>query len=127
MATPYNRRVRILIANDDGYLAPGLAALVKACEGLGDLDVVAPEQNASGTSNSLTLNRGLSVYIAANGHRYINGTPSDCVHLALSGLLEHRPDLVVSGINQGANMGDDTLYSGSVSASERFGMLMLSR
>jgi 5'-nucleotidase len=108
--------MRILIANDDGYLAPGLAALVKACEGLGELDVVAPEQNASGTSNSLTLNRGLSVYTAANGHRYINGTPSDCVHLALSGLLERRPDLVVSGINQGANMGDDTLYSGTVAA-----------
>ena len=108
--------MRILIANDDGYLAPGLAALVKACEGLGELDVVAPEQNASGTSNSLTLNRGLSVYSAANGYRYINGTPSDCVHLALSGLLEHRPDLVVSGINQGANMGDDTLYSGTVAA-----------
>src|ERR1035441_10420714 len=108
--------MRILIANDDGYLAPGLAALVKACEGLGELDVVAPEQNASGTSNSLTLNRGLSVYTATNGHRYINGTPSDCVHLALFGLLEHRPDLVVSGINQGANMGDDTLYSGTVAA-----------
>ena len=92
--------MRILIANDDGYLAPGLAALVEACEGLGELDVVAPEQNASGTSNSLTLNRGLSVYTAANGYRYINGTPSDCVHLALSGLLEHRPDLVVSGINK---------------------------
>jgi 5'-nucleotidase len=108
--------MRILIANDDGYLAPGLAALVKACEGLGDLDVVAPEQNASGTSNSLTLNRGLSVYAATNGYRYINGTPSDCVHLALSGLLEQRPDLVVAGINQGANMGDDTLYSGTVAA-----------
>ncbi len=108
--------MRILIANDDGYLAPGLAALVKACEGLGELDIVAPEQNASGTSNSLTLNRGLSVYTAVNGYRYINGTPSDCVHLALSGLLEHRPDLVVSGINQGANMGDDTLYSGTVAA-----------
>ena len=108
--------MRILIANDDGYLAPGLAALVKACEGLGDLDVVAPEQNASGTSNSLTLNRGLSVYAAVNGYRYINGTPSDCVHLALSGLLEQRPDLVVAGINQGANMGDDTLYSGTVAA-----------
>ena len=108
--------MRILIANDDGYLAPGLAALVEACEGLGELDVVAPEQNASGTSNSLTLNRGLSVYTAANGYRYINGTPSDCVHLALSGLLEQRPDLVVSGINQGANMGDDTLYSGTVAA-----------
>jgi 5'-nucleotidase len=108
--------MRILIANDDGYLAPGLAALVKACEGLGDLDVVAPEQNASGTSNSLTLNRPLSVYTAANGVRYINGTPSDCVHIALTGLLEQRPDLVVSGINQGANMGDDTLYSGTVAA-----------
>jgi 5'-nucleotidase len=108
--------MRILIANDDGYLAPGLAALVTACEGLGDLDVVAPEQNASGTSNSLTLNRPLSVYTAASGIRYINGTPSDCVHIALTGLLEHRPDLVVSGINQGANMGDDTLYSGTVAA-----------
>jgi 5'-nucleotidase len=108
--------MRILIANDDGYLAPGLAALVRACEGLGELDVVAPEQNASGTSNSLTLNRPLSVYTAANGVRYINGTPSDCVHIALTGLLEYRPDLVVSGINQGANMGDDTLYSGTVAA-----------
>lgn len=108
--------MRILIANDDGYLAPGLAALVQACEGLGTLDVVAPEQNASGTSNSLTLNRPLSVYTAANGVRYINGTPSDCVHIALTGLLQQRPDLVVSGINQGANMGDDTLYSGTVAA-----------
>jgi 5'-nucleotidase len=108
--------MRILIANDDGYLAPGLAALIQACEGLGELDIVAPEQNASGTSNALTLNRPLSVYTAANGIRYINGTPSDCVHVALTGLLEHRPDLVVSGINQGANMGDDTLYSGTVAA-----------
>ena len=108
--------MRILIANDDGYLAPGLAALVKACEGLGDLDGVAPEQNASGTSNSLTLGRPLSVHIAANGFKYINGTPSDCVHLALTGVLPHRPDLVVSGINNGANMGDDTLYSGTVAA-----------
>lgn len=112
----YNSAMRILIANDDGYLAPGLAALVKACEGLGELDVVAPEQNASGTSNSLTLSRPLSVYTASNGFRYINGTPSDCVHVALTGLLPQRPDLVVSGINQGANMGDDTLYSGTVAA-----------
>ena len=108
--------MKILIANDDGYLAPGLAALVKACEGLGELDVVAPEQNASGTSNSLTLSRPLSVFSASNGFRYINGTPSDCVHLALTGLLPTRPDLVVSGINNGANMGDDTLYSGTVAA-----------
>ena len=108
--------MRILIANDDGYLAPGLAALVRACEGLGDLDVVAPEQNASGTSNSLTLGRPLTVHTAANGFLYVNGTPSDCVHLALTGVLPHRPDLVVSGINNGANMGDDTLYSGTVAA-----------
>jgi 5'-nucleotidase len=108
--------MRILVANDDGYLAPGLECLVEACRGLGDLDVVAPEQNASGTSNSLTLNRPLSAFTAANGFRYLNGTPSDCVHIALTGLLEQRPDLVVSGINNGANMGDDTLYSGTVAA-----------
>ena len=113
---PYNRSMRILISNDDGYLAPGLNALVRACEGLGDLDVVAPEQNASGTSNSLTLSRPLSVFTASNGYRYVNGTPSDCVHLALTGILPHRPDLVVSGINNGANMGDDTVYSGTVAA-----------
>ena len=107
--------MRILIANDDGYLAPGIAALAKAMQGLGTIDVIAPEQNASGTSNALTLNRPLSVYTAANGFRYINGTPSDSVHVALTGLLP-RPDLVVSGINQGANMGDDTLYSGTVAA-----------
>ena len=108
--------MRILIANDDGYLAPGLAALVKACEGLGELDIIAPEQNASGTSNSLTLGRPLSVHTASNGFLYVNGTPSDCVHLALTGVLPKRPDLVVSGINNGANMGDDTLYSGTVAA-----------
>lgn len=116
VTSPYNPQMRILIANDDGYMAPGLAALVKACEGLGELDVVAPEQNASGTSNSLTLNRPLSVYTAANGFRYLNGTPSDCVHVALTGLLAQRPQLVLSGINNGANMGDDTLYSGTVAA-----------
>jgi len=108
--------MRILIANDDGYLAPGLAALVKACEGLGELDIIAPEQNASGTSNSLTLGRPLNVHTASNGFLYVNGTPSDCVHLALTGVLPKRPDLVVSGINNGANMGDDTLYSGTVAA-----------
>ena len=108
--------MRILISNDDGYLAPGLAALVKACEGLGEIEVIAPEQNASGTSNSLTLNRPLNVHRAANGFRYVSGTPSDGVHLALTGLLGYRPDLVLSGINNGANMGDDTLYSGTVAA-----------
>ena len=109
-------RMRILIANDDGYLAPGLAALVKAMQGLGDIDVIAPEQNASGTSNALTLSRPLTVHRAANGFQYINGTPSDSVHVALTGLLPERPDLVLSGINNGANMGDDTLYSGTVAA-----------
>ena len=116
----YNAPMRILIANDDGYLAPGLAALVRACAGLGEIDVVAPEQNASGTSNALTLNRPLSVFEAAGeqqqGFRVVNGTPSDCVHVALTGLLPQRPDLVLSGINNGANMGDDTLYSGTVAA-----------
>ncbi len=112
--------MRILIANDDGYLAPGLAALVKACEGLGHIDVIAPEQNASGTSNALTLNRPLNIFEARGEHvkgfRVVNGTPSDCVHVALTGVLEQRPDLVLSGINNGANMGDDTLYSGTVAA-----------
>ena len=108
--------MRILIANDDGYLAPGLAALVQAMQDLGEIDVIAPEQNASGTSNALTLSRPLTVHHASNGFRYINGTPSDSVHVALTGLLPHRPDLVLSGINNGANMGDDTLYSGTVAA-----------
>ena len=112
--------MRILIANDDGYLAPGISALVRACQGLGDIDVIAPEQNASGTSNSLSLNRPLSVWTAQSGpqagFQYVNGTPSDSVHIALTGLLPRRPDLVLSGINQGANMGDDTLYSGTVAA-----------
>ena len=112
--------MRILIANDDGYRAPGLAALVRACEGLGDIDVFAPEQNASGTSNALTLTRPLSIFEARGdgptGFRVVNGTPSDCVHVALTGVLGHKPDLVLSGINNGANMGDDTLYSGTVAA-----------
>ncbi len=111
--------MRILICNDDGYLAPGLAALVQAVQGLGEIEVIAPEQNASGTSNALTLNRPLQVFTAGTGLpgvRFVNGTPSDCVHVALTGLLGYRPDLVLSGINQGANMGDDTLYSGTVAA-----------
>jgi 5'-nucleotidase len=110
--------MRILIANDDGYLAPGLAALVSACEGLGDIKVIAPEQNASGTSNSLSLHRPLSVHQGVNGFHFVNGTPSDCVHLALTAPLFEgwRPDLLLSGINNGANMGDDTIYSGTVAA-----------
>ena len=115
-AAAYNQAMRILISNDDGYLAPGLQALVTACQGLGEIHVIAPEQNASGTSNALTLSRPLSVYTAANGFKYINGTPSDSVHVALTGMLGFKPDLVLSGINNGANMGDDTLYSGTVAA-----------
>ena len=108
--------MRILISNDDGYFSPGLAALARAMREFGEVTVVAPEQNRSGASNSLTLDRPLSVRRADNGFLYVNGTPSDCVHIALTGLLEHRPDLIVSGINDGQNMGDDTLYSGTVAA-----------
>jgi 5'-nucleotidase len=108
--------VRILVSNDDGYLAPGLQALVDAAARFGEITVVAPEQNHSGASNSLTLSRPLTVSRAANGFYFINGTPTDCVHIALTGLLDERPDLVISGINNGQNMGDDTLYSGTVAA-----------
>ena len=108
--------MKILLSNDDGYLAPGLAALHEALLPLGEVAVVAPEQNCSGASNSLTLWRPLSVYTAANGFRYLNGTPTDCVHVALTGMLDYRPDFVVSGINNGQNMGEDTLYSGTVAA-----------
>lgn len=108
--------MRILVSNDDGYNAPGLEALVRALKGLGDITVIAPETNCSGSSNSLTLNRPLWVREASNGYFYVNGTPSDCVHIALTGMLDFRPDLVVSGINNGANMGEDTLYSGTVAA-----------
>ena len=108
--------MRILVSNDDGYLAPGIAALADAMRPLGEVTVVAPEQNSSGASNSLTLNRPLTVWQAPGGATVVNGTPSDCVHVALTGLLEHRPDLIVSGINNGQNMGDDTIYSGTVAA-----------
>jgi len=108
--------MKILISNDDGYLAPGIIALADALSAIADITVVAPESNRSGSSSSLTLDRPLSVERAANGFYYVNGTPSDCVHIALTGLLPALPDLVVSGINQGQNMGDDTLYSGTVAA-----------
>ena len=112
--------MRILIANDDGYFAPGIAALVRACDGLGEIDVFAPERNASGTSNSLTLSLPLTVFeprgAGLQGFRVVSGTPSDCVHIALTGVLTQRPDLVLAGINNGANMGDDTHYSGTVAA-----------
>ncbi|MFN5880775.1 MAG: 5'/3'-nucleotidase SurE [Burkholderiales bacterium] len=108
--------MHILISNDDGYFAPGLAALEKALQGLGEITVVAPERDRSGASNSLTLDRPLAVRKAASGYYYVNGTPTDCVHVAITGLLDRKPDLVVSGINDGANMGDDTIYSGTVAA-----------
>ena len=108
--------MHILVSNDDGYLAPGLEALAQAMRRFGTVTVVAPEQNCSGASNSLTLNRPLTVHQAANGFLYMNGTPTDCVHVALTGLLDTPPDLVVSGINNGQNMGDDTIYSGTVAA-----------
>jgi 5'-nucleotidase len=110
--------MKILISNDDGYQAPGIVTLYEALKDLPDVEVevVAPEHNNSAKSNALTLHSPLSVYPAANGFRYVNGTPADCVHIALTGLLEYRPDLIVSGINNGANMGDDTIYSGTVGA-----------
>ena len=108
--------MRILLSNDDGYSAPGIAALDRALAGLGEIVVVAPELDRSGASNSLTLDRPLHLRRAASGYHYVNGTPTDCVHLAVTGMLEHLPDMVVSGINLGANMGDDTIYSGTVAA-----------
>ena len=108
--------MKILLSNDDGYQAPGIVALHRALQQVADVEVVAPEHNNSAKSNALTLNAPLYVHEAANGFRYVNGTPADCVHIALTGLLGYRPDLVVSGINNGANMGDDTIYSGTVGA-----------
>ena len=108
--------MKILLSNDDGYQAPGIVALHRALQQVADVEVVAPEHNNSAKSNALTLNAPLYVHEAANGFRYVNGTPADCVHIALTGLLGYRPDLVLSGINNGANMGDDTIYSGTVGA-----------
>ena len=108
--------MNILISNDDGYRAPGIVALYEAFKSLGHVEVVAPELNNSAKSNALTLNSPLYVHQGEPGFRYINGTPADCVHIALTGLLDFRPDLIISGINNGANMGDDTIYSGTVGA-----------
>ena len=108
--------MKILISNDDGYRADGIVALRQALATIADVEVVAPEHNNSAKSNALTLHTPLYVHDAGPGVRYVNGTPADCVHIALTGLLGYRPDLVVSGINNGANMGDDTLYSGTVGA-----------
>src|SRR5581483_11868833 len=108
--------MRILLSNDDGYFAPGLAVLSDALSKVADVVVVAPERDRSGASNSLTLDRPLMVRKSHLGFFYVNGTPTDCVHLAVTGLLNELPDMVVSGINHGANMGDDTIYSGTVAA-----------
>jgi 5'-nucleotidase len=113
---PARTSMRILLSNDDGYFAPGLAQLATSLADLGDITVVAPELNRSGASNSLTLDRPMHLRRASNGYMYVSGTPSDCVHLAVTGVLDHQPDMVVSGINLGANMGDDTIYSGTVAA-----------
>lgn len=109
-------RVRILVSNDDGYRADGLKTLVEALTPLAELTVVAPDRNRSGASNSLTLDVPLRVHRHGERMYHVNGTPTDCVHLAISGLFDYEHDMVVSGINDGANLGDDVLYSGTVAA-----------
>jgi 5'-nucleotidase len=108
--------LRILISNDDGYLARGLRVLAAALGEIADVTVVAPDRNRSGASNSLTLDAPLRVEQVEERLYYVNGTPTDCVHVAITGLLDAEPDMVVSGINHGANLGDDVLYSGTVAA-----------
>jgi 5'-nucleotidase len=108
--------MKILISNDDGFLAPGIKQLAKALAEIAEITVVAPDRNRSGASNSLTLDNALRTTTADNGFISVNGTPTDCVHLAVTGLLNEMPDIVVSGINEGSNLGDDVLYSGTVAA-----------
>lgn len=108
--------MRILVSNDDGYRAPGLAVLAARLEAVGEVLVVAPERDRSGASNSLTLELPLRARVAGNGFTAVDGTPTDCVHLGITGLLEQEPDMVVAGINSGPNLGDDVLYSGTVAA-----------
>ncbi len=108
--------MHILLSNDDGYRAPGLRALAEILSVDHRISVVAPERDRSGASNSLTLERPLRAQRADNGFYFVDGTPTDCVHLALTGLLDDAPEMVISGINAGANMGDDVLYSGTVAA-----------
>jgi 5'/3'-nucleotidase len=108
--------MKILVSNDDGYFAPGITLLAEALRQVGEVTVVAPERDRSGSSNSLTLDRPLTLRRAPNGFFSVNGTPTDCVHIAITGVLDFMPDIVVSGINLGANMGDDTIYSGTVAA-----------
>lgn len=108
--------MKILLSNDDGYFAKGLNILTEALELVADVIVMAPDQNRSGASNSLTLNQPLRVSKLSDNRFKVNGTPADCVHLALTGYLNTAPDLVISGINHGANLGDDVIYSGTVAA-----------
>ena len=108
--------MHILISNDDGYRAPGIRCLADAVQSVAKVTVVAPDRDRSGASNSLTLDSPLRARRADNGYTYVEGTPTDCVHLAITGLLEDEPDMVVSGINSGANLGDDVVYSGTVAA-----------
>lgn len=105
--------MNILISNDDGYLAEGITILARVASEFANVRVVAPERNRSGASNSLTLDRPLRLCNADNGFYYVSGTPTDCIHMKIP---DFKPDLVLSGINHGANMGDDTLYSGTVAA-----------
>jgi len=108
--------MRILISNDDGYRARGLDCLSQSLKTLADITVVVPDRDRSGASNSLTLDNPLRATVLDNGFVRVNGTPTDCVHLAITGLLEDEPDMVIAGINAGANLGDDVLYSGTVAA-----------
>ena len=108
--------MKILVSNDDGYLATGINVLTEALAEVADVVVVAPDRNRSAASNSLTVHSPLRVQRVAEKRYSVDGTPSDCVHLALTGFLDHEPDLVVSGINHGANLGDDVIYSGTVAA-----------
>ena len=108
--------MRILLSNDDGYQARGLRTLAEHLKPIADVVVVAPDRNRSGASNSLTLETPLRVERVDRDLYYVNGTPTDCVHIAITGLLEQEPDVLISGINNGANLGDDVLYSGTVAA-----------
>ncbi|MEY4768073.1 MAG: hypothetical protein RL637_712 [Pseudomonadota bacterium] len=108
--------MHILVSNDDGYLAQGLSTLVQALTNFAKVTVVAPDKNRSAASNSLTLDLPLRAYHCDNGFIRVDGTPTDCVHLAITGLLPQQPDMVIAGINHGANLGDDVLYSGTVAA-----------
>lgn len=110
------KKMNILISNDDGYLSQGIATLARIAGEFANVRVVAPERDRSGVSNSLTLDRPLRIRSAENGFYYVSGTPTDCIHLGLHALSDFKPDLVLSGVNHGANMGDDTLYSGTVAA-----------